>query len=419
MDLFSISLNIKLFSQMTIMFFGRTEPKSININAFDELITDLFNKKIAKLDNKAMQFMIKIEDSKKAFIETCNDFEKLEDEPDIEAIGFSKSEQVKYNKHLYVLALKRIFEKTNIMHKPKTAYHKCQEFAAENELMLSSILKVNNTFKTVLYAYSRNLDNFRNLFSIYENAVKKLKNEIDKYSQDMNEYSTIMNMYEKLADQLLDKAGLEQELAGIAVQNPSKISSKNNNELEALAQEYASRISSTNAKISSLKLNIISLFSHLDKPAKKFDYSSNAKIKIREHMNERGLEMLGNPKIYNDFLKQIIALKKYIKENEANIKNSADAENNIDIVLSGKLKDYIDKLNILNNEKNTTNTELANLKNELKAIENTNTLQEQMHQDYEIINKDILEIKEKISTNKKLLESLVNNAYKDKITIIF
>ncbi len=402
------------------MFFGRAEPEPININAFDEFVTGLFNKKIAQLDNKAMQFVIKIEDSKKAFIETCNDFEKLEQEPDNEAIGFSKSEQVKYNKYLYALALKRIFEKTNIAHKPKTLYHKYQAFAAENELILSSILKVNNTFKTVLYAYSRSLDNFRNLFSIYENTVKKLKNELDKYSLDMNEYNAIINTYEKLTDQLLDKAGLEQELAGIAMQNPNKASPKNpGNELEALAQEYTSRISSANAKISSLKLSAISLFSHLDKAAKKFDHSSDAKIKIREYMNEKGLEILSNSEIYNNFLKQVIALKRYIKENEGDIKNSADAENSIDIILSGKLKEYIDRLNILNKEKHTINTELISLKNELKAIENTNNLQEQIHQDYEILNKGIFELGEKIYANKRLLERLVDDAYKNKITIIF
>ena len=96
------------------MFFGKEEPqKQVNIKEFEGLVNDLFNKKIAKLENKALQLMKRINDSRNDFMNACDVFEKLEAEPDTEDLGTSKPNEIKSSKHLYVEALKRLLLKTS------------------------------------------------------------------------------------------------------------------------------------------------------------------------------------------------------------------------------------------------------------------------------------------------------------------
>ncbi len=402
------------------MFFGREEPKKeINLKEFEEFVNDLFNKKIVKLENKALSLITKINEYRKAFIDTCDDFEKLETEPDIEDIGMSNSKQIKISKSIYVLTLKRTLIKINLIQNQKILYHKYEQFFAENEVLLNNILKVNNTFKKVLYCYSNNLDNFKRTFSAYEDVTKHLKNELNKYTIDLDNHNEIIDKYNEIIEKLEEKKVSDNELIIKSSQNSSENQSqKIDKNIETSIKKSIFKISNLNIKISNLKSNINNIFGNLNKTAKKFDYTSKNKIKIEEYKNEYKFKMLSEPKIYEDFLKQIICMKEYINKNKIDIKNFINVKSSLDLILEGKLKEYVDELNILNKDKNNRTIELIYLQNELKkqiSIENSKINKKEL---LKTLNKDINELEEEINKNILSLEKEVYEIYRKKILII-
>ena len=398
------------------MFFGKEEPqKQVNIKEFEGLVNDLFNKKIAKLENKALQLMKRINDSRNDFMNACDVFEKLEAEPDTEDLGTSKPNEIKSSKHLYVEALKRLLLKTSSI-QSKTLYHKYDNFLVENELLLNDILKVNNTFRKVLYGYSSNLENFKKTFSTYEAATKHLRSELDKFTEELNEYNKIIQVYEKFLEKLEEKRFLKKELDNISVQNSYEVP-QNINKIEISIKEYASELYELDAKMSVLKSNMAVIFGNLEKVAKKFDYTSTSKIKIADYMGMHTFETLKNPEIYEDFLKQIVSMGEYINKNKENIKNYDNIKDNIHKILQGKLKEYIDEFDILNENKKTINAKFKDLQNELKRQTNIEDSKIKKKETIKMLIKNIDEIEGEINTKKQFLENLIYEVYKKKISL--
>ncbi len=398
------------------MFFGKEEPqKQVNIKEFEGLVNDLFNKKIAKLENKALQLMKRINDSRNDFMNACDVFEKLEAEPDTEDLGTSKPNEIKSSKHLYVEALKRLLLKTSSI-QSKTLYHKYDNFLVENELLLNDILKVNNTFRKVLYGYSSNLENFKKTFSTYEAATKHLRSELDKFTEELNEYNKIIQVYEKFLEKLEEKRFLKKELDNISVQNSYEVP-QNINKIEISIKEYASELYELDAKMSVLKSNMAVIFGNLEKVAKKFDYTSTSKIKIADYMGMHTFETLKNPEIYEDFLKQIVSMEEYINKNKENIKNYDNIKDNIHKILQGKLKEYIDEFDILNENKKTINAKFKDLQNELKRQTNIEDSKIKKKETIKMLIKNIDEIEGEINTKKQFLENLIYEVYKKKISL--
>lgn len=398
------------------MFFGKEEPqKQVNIKEFEGLVNDLFNKKIAKLENKALQLMKRINDSRNDFMNACDVFEKLEAEPDTEDLGTSKPNEIKSSKHLYVEALKRLLLKTSSI-QSKTLYHKYDNFLVENELLLNDILKVNNTFRKVLYGYSSNLENFKKTFSTYEAATKHLRSELDKFTEELNEYNKIIQVYEKFLEKLEEKRFLKKELDNISVQNSYEVP-QNINKIEISIKEYASELYELDAKMSVLKSNMAVIFGNLEKVAKKFDYTSTSKIKIADYMGMHTFETLKNPEIYEDFLKQIVSMEEHINKNKENIKNYDNIKDNIHKILQGKLKEYIDEFDILNENKKTINAKFKDLQNELKRQTNIEDSKIKKKETIKMLIKNIDEIEGEINTKKQFLENLIYEVYKKKISL--
>ncbi len=398
------------------MFFGKEEPqKQVNIKEFEGLVNDLFNKKIAKLENKALQLMKRINDSRNDFMNACDVFEKLEAEPDTEDLGTSKPNEIKSSKHLYVEALKRLLLKTSSI-QSKTLYHKYDNFLVENELLLNDILKVNNTFRKVLYGYSSNLENFKKTFSTYEAATKHLRGELDKFTEELNEYNKIIQVYEKFLEKLEEKRFLKKELDNISVQNSYEVP-QNINKIEISIKEYASELYKLDAKMSVLKSNMAVIFGNLEKVAKKFDYTSTSKIKIADYMGMHTFETLKNPEIYEDFLKQIVSMEEHINKNKENIKNYDNIKDNIHKILQGKLKEYIDEFDILNENKKTINAKFKDLQNELKRQTNIEDSKIKKKETIKMLIKNIDEIEGEINTKKQFLENLIYEVYKKKISL--
>lgn len=400
------------------MFFGKEEPqKQINIKEFEELVNNLFNKKIAKLENKASQLMKKINDSRNDFIEACNVFEKLEVEPDTEDLGTSKPSEIKSSKHLYVGALKRLLLKTSSFQN-KTLYHKYDNFLAENELLLNDILKVNNTFRKVLYGYSSSLENFKRTFSTYEVTTKHLRGELDKFTEELNEYNKIIQAYEKFSEKLEEKRFLKNELDNISAQNSYEGMQNTNKNIEIAMKECTSKLYDLDIKISVLKSKIAVIFGNLEKAAKKFDYTSTSKIKIADYANEYKFETLKDLEIYEDFLKQVVSMEEYINKNKENIKNYSNVKDSIYKILQGRLKEHIDEFNALNENKKIINAEFKNLQNESKKQTNIENSKMKKKETIEMLNKNINGIDSEINAKKRSLENLIYEAYKKKILLI-
>jgi chromosome segregation ATPase len=361
--------------------------------------------------------MKKINDSRNDFIEACNVFEKLEVEPDTEDLGTSKPSEIKSSKHLYVEALKRLLLKTSSFQN-KTLYHKYGNFLAENELLLNDILKVNNTFRKVLYGYSSSLENFKRTFSTYEATTKHLRGELDKFTEELNEYNKIIQEYEKFSEKLEEKRFLKNELDNISAQNSYEGMQNTNKNIEVAMKECTSKLYDLDTKISVLKSKIAVIFGNLEKAAKKFDYTSTSKIKIADYANEYKFETLKDLETYEDFLKQVVSMEEYINKNKENIKNYSNVKDIIYKILQGRLKEYIDEFNALNENKKIINAEFKNLQNESKKQTNIENSKMKKKETIEMLNKNINGIDSEINAKKRSLENLVYEAYKKKILLI-
>ena len=400
------------------MLFGLGKGKSedVDIGKVSGVVGTLFNEKIRMLYVAASKLLGQIEDAKNHFIRSCERFDLLSADPDLEDEYFTKASTVVNQKKVYVSALKRIVlvDADARPNEPKD-YYFYKRRLAEAEDMIGNILKTNANFRQVVYSYSRYLEHFKQDFAYLESAVKSLRAEIERMDPDVNEYEAILFGVDELASLVYERYALNAEQKKLsALQETGKTEGRDR--ILKLIAEKKKEIDAAEEKMRDANSGIINTLNSISKAARRYDYSSLNKIKIEDYIRDPEKMLVKNDG-YGDMYSQMRSLYKSVEDGSIALKNRNEALRALKSILDGKIAEYLGQIKLLEPRISYLKLELGELESngrEIEAVENINIDKEKRLLE---VKKRAVDLENMLEPKKRDIETRIYGAYKKRLSI--
>jgi hypothetical protein len=354
------------------MLFGRGNPKAeqVQIGGVMPMLNSIFEQRMSKLDSQASRTLGNFEAAKGAFLAACDNFERLQVEPDMENVYFTtKTTYLKDLKVSYVTALRRIVNSSEMPEGGETTYHRYQSQLEWLQRMINEILRVNKTFKPVLDTYSRHLERFKFSFANLERLTSELGGEVGFYSGDFRRYSELKDKIDALIGSLNELQSIGEELAGASEGQID--TAKYDARKEVLRSEIEKRsaeVRQIESSASEARKQISIMFSSIDKAARKHDHLSLSKVKLSSYIEDPGRTIMRYDESYSDFISQVESLKKEIEMGKVQVKNSDEVQAAIRGILDGSIKKAEARISEGEGLSAPARKEIKGMEDELKEI---------------------------------------------------
>ncbi|MHB1830692.1 MAG: hypothetical protein ACYCO0_04845 [Candidatus Micrarchaeaceae archaeon] len=354
------------------MFFGRGAPQSINLDGLGSLINSSFEKKLGSFGERSGRITDSMLQAKSQFIDACDKFETLDAEPYTEDIYSPNIHLIKTQKVIYAKALKRIAEGISQEGgNARNTYERYLAILSNAEAALQGILKMNASYKQMVYCYSNHLRDFKKSFSELERHVQLLKSELDRRSGDFSDYKSLEAVASKInvqSDELLilgsglSAANEPQDRKGDAIADDSEEEISKNISAKRLEMVDLDRSASNlTAKISLLTLP-------LERAARKFDHLSVNRKKLRDFIMDP-INTIKDEGSYAEFVALVKELKGFAGAGKIDVKNKEDLNAEITSLIDSDIYYLISSLRSMQGKKSGISDEVRLLERTLKEVE--------------------------------------------------
>ena len=395
------------------MLFGRKDrPENVKTEALIPLLNAAFDKKVGTLRNKTAGIVNELHSARLQFVKTCEDFEKLDAEPDTENIYFANTHFIKSQKGPYAQTLKRLASEMSLKpEKASNTYEECAEIASNTEDMLNKILKVNATFKQVMMCYSNHLTNFKRSFSTIERLAKEARNELDKRSGDFSEYRVVkeaISRYERNKEEL---ALLRKDVEAIR-KVPEPNSTGDGRDERKASEDLAAKkaeLAKIKDEISNLHGRIAMLTGPLERASKKFDYASVRKKQLHTFIEDPMTASADAD--YKEFMALVKELETSVESGAIEVKNKAEVVGLTSELLHSDLQSKILATNSLESRRSELGNEIRALEMTLDDLKGDKITSEKRARDAEELERRAKEIERQRDSAKSMIERLFKDYY--------
>ncbi len=403
------------------MFFGRGSPQSISLDRLGSLINASFEKKLGSFGEHAARITESMLQSKNQFLDACDRFETLDVEPYTEDIYSPNIHLIKTQKTIYAKALKRVAE--GISQEGSgvlNTYERYLAILSNAEGALQEILRMNASYKQVVYCYSNHLREFKKSFSDLERHVQLLKRELDRRSGDFSEYKSLEAVASKINAQSSELAMLESSLeAASGPQGREGAAAAHSSEEEISKKISAKRLESValDRTASDLTAKISLLTLPLERAARKFDHLSVSRKRLRDFIMDP-IGAIKDETSYAEFVALVKELKSFSEAGKIDIKNRDDLNAEITSLLDSDIYYLISSLRSMHASKSGISDEIMLLERTLKEVEESRGSERKAAQEAEEIRESIKRVSASRDAAKSQAEMEFMQYYGIRVSII-
>ncbi len=344
------------------MFFGKGKAEKVSPDALVSLLNSSFDRKVGSLKSRTASIANELQSVRSQFMRTCDDFERLNAEPNTENLYFANVSFIKSQKVPYAQTLKRLA--SELVLRPESAanaYDECAIMTANVEEMLNRVLKANASFKQVVVCYSNHLSNFKKNFSAIEKLAKEARAELDKRADAFSEYRKVkeaIERYERDTEELLAlRVKMESAMKS---PSPGNGADEELRASEALAEKMA-ELTKNREELSFLRGGIASLTNPLDRASKKFDHVSAGKRQLHPFIEDPIGNASGDSD-YGEFMSLVKELESSVESGAVDVKNKSEVVGQTSDLLKSDLRSKIMAAN-------SAGSRISALEKEIRALD--------------------------------------------------
>ena len=149
------------------MFFGKGAPENVGIDGLAGYLEALFEKRLGSMPAGAEAAVAGIRRHQSEFERECKELEALDAEPYTEGLWMPNVNTIKNSKAAYAAALQQVIARMDTDGLDvETVYHRYEGILSSVDRITNEVLRMNATFKSTLYAYSRHMSKIKREFSL-------------------------------------------------------------------------------------------------------------------------------------------------------------------------------------------------------------------------------------------------------------
>ncbi|MEM3838967.1 MAG: hypothetical protein QXF01_00070 [Candidatus Micrarchaeaceae archaeon] len=400
------------------MLFGGRNTEEITEDALTVALSESFNKKLSSLESKALRIVSGMHSSVSELAAACEQFRKLNKDPDLEFIRASSITYVRELKDSYTNLLSRIISSHRRVNweNSATTYEKYSLYAADSEALLKEILEANTSFKMVLDAYPNDLKQLKKAFSSLESGLRMLNAELNSRAAELNEHNDLLSRINSLVSLGEELRGIRTSIEDINSQSNKRADIGKLEALEAAASSLATRKKELEMTETKLKAELSTIFGTIEKPAKKHDYLSTHKQKLAGLIGSNAL--LRNEQIYAELLKQLHELDSEISTGIISVKNKEEVRLAISAVKKGRLREMLEGLDEIKAKAMPLEKELADSSRLIEEIKKAMHDASKLESELCGLNEKSIKISKEREELKAAIESMFMVYYKRRIKVV-
>ncbi len=394
--------------------------EEIMIDTAHDTLNTLFDKKLASLDSKVSNIMNELDRARAQFIEACDNFEELEDEPNTEDIWNPNINFIKSQKNLYAKALKKVVEQSILkVDNAPNIHSKYTRILSNLENTNNEILKTNARFKIVMSCYSNHLRDFKRSMSNIERLTASIENEINRRERELLEYNVLREQISNLSIQTKKLEALGNRITLLRNQHQNYSSPIENEEKEVITKLESRKAEQMEIHKEVLRLQekIAFLTMPLERASKKFDHISAKKRQLYSFISDP-INTIDSESAYSEFKDMIKELKENINLGKIDVKNTAKVNEIASSLLTADIYSLIHSFKTAQSKKQEIENEVRALERRSDDIKNRKMNAENAVHSAETMEKEENELKTSIKSIKNDVEKLFLDSYNKRISII-
>jgi predicted nuclease with TOPRIM domain len=395
------------------MFFGRRKPEAVSVDKLGQFLNSQFERKLGSLGSRSQAIIDRLNQAMRRFGDACNNFEKLEAEPNVEGRYSASINYIKTQKDRYASGLKHILDGTRLeAGDAANSYDRYRHVLSDLEGMVKRVLEMNASFKIVLYCYSNYLWDFRGSFSEIEKLAGALKGELDSRSDDFSEYSAVAERVSRLNAYREEFSALNRGAETIKTETrPSNDAlDKNGADLSAKLEDKRAELAKLSRERSELHNKINSMVLPLERASKKLDHLSASKSKLHVFV-EDPVKTINNESEYGEFKTLLRELNEKIRAGSIDLRNGDKMSETVSMLLGSDLYSMIASLRSIQQKESDIKGEIGALEGDLNEIKTERTSSERHAQKMADMKGRMAEIERGEAAEKGVIEKLFSDNY--------
>ncbi len=405
------------------MFFGRGEPEDVGLGSLASQLDLLFEKKLGNMPAKAGTAVSNIRKHQAEFGSLCKDLEALDAEPYTEDIWMPNVNTIKNSKEAYASALRQIILRMDTESAGTgTSYQKYERILSSIDRITNEVLKMNATFKSTLYSYSKHMGGLKREFSLLEQHREELRRLLSDKSPEAARYVEVSGLVSELEDAAENLEILQSEEAAAVDKFGGPLMVADETKKRSLLTELAEMKTSlrdTDARISEHSGRITKLVLPLDRIAKKFDHA-HAKERRGQlaALLENPLGRINSREDYLEFNSLLKALGSSIEKNEVDVKNKEETVGMVAALLGADVFGIINTMKSDMKRRGTILGEIKTLEDSIADLERIGLDREKIRNDSINRRSRITALQGEISQKANKIEELVFAYYGKRVHVV-
>ena len=263
--------------------FGREGTEEIETAELVSFVSGIFENSLGNLRKVGDARLSRLLAAKASLLTACSEFEKSDSEPYLEDLYNTSPESVKARKASYARSIEKAVG-AEWRGNGANTYERLKGQALESRNAISTVLKLNSEFRTVVYAYSNSLQKVKKAFSELESALRTLEIELSRKEADYERYRAVMEEAEELSLLIEERRGAE-----LRIKNPGagpKETDLHELDIETEMRKVQNEREDTERARSAIIRKAESFTKPLERTARMFDHTSLDKRRIEPFVAE-------------------------------------------------------------------------------------------------------------------------------------
>ena len=400
------------------MLFGGDSEHKVGLGQLDAEVDRLFDRRVARLADRASKISKEIKQAKLEFISACEKFDRIKEEPDLERERWMNPGFIKNQKAVYAVALKTLFSNNPDL-PGSTHYARYKAELSSIESLIAEMLKINSRNKAVIYAYPNHLESFKSAQAHLERLAVGLRLELDRVKAEFGEYDEINGHLITISALSEEIGATEERLGELESGAPKRLTGKEGDtmaETEAILASKRKELSAIEVRRNEISSKIVSLVMPLEKAARIYDHSSLKKRKLSDII-AYPIQAFGSEGGFEGFMGLLEELKGSVEARRIEVKKPAETLAQISKIKSTDIYEMISALGLVEKEVRSAEGEIRFFERSLDEIKNEMTMLETRIKTINNVKNGIKSLKGSLAMERTAVEQLVMKYYKKKLVI--
>ncbi len=404
------------------MLFDKNEAVDVGLDELYRLANECLDRRVSSLAQRCEPLAAELLRSKERFIEACDRFGRLDDEPDMEYAPEKSAGFIRGMKGPYAAALRRAVESLDIRTDAHAnVYERYKRLLSSLKSALNEVEKVNGTFRQVMYCYSGKIAGCKAAFASMERVRNRLASELERRAAEIANHERVVSRISALVSQNeeLDqlREGMERLAAG-AHRNAGAVNAHDGSDAaldETLRTEMAA-LAQAEGEASRIRHEIKAMTAPLVRAAKKFDYANKSRQGLCGFM-ENPVGTIRTAEDYSRFVSLVAQLDRAL-DSELETESSKAQRESISRLVHADILSMLEAYRACEKSAHDAGARLSELKARIGAAALTRASSERSMQQSGRLSQRITDAEKRALDNKRAVEQAFLEYYKVRISIV-